>query len=639
MTAMITGGRLAMAATALLLITAMNATARPEERIRAFESTVSIQPDASLIVTERITVYAGGDRIKRGIFRDFPTLYGKWHQAKKKVAFDVLEVARNSQPEPHVLENIDRGQRLRIGNANVFLPEGEHVYEITYRTDRQLGYFDEHDELYWNATGNFWEFPIDRATARVELPGGARALSYEAYTGPEGAKSGDYSSHVDAAGAVFFATTRGLKQREGLTVVVTFPKGTVAEGATGWKAFAQDNPGIAWAMGGLFCALLYYLVAWLLVGVDPPKGVIFPHYDAPKGFSAAAVRTLDRMGFDDLAFSAGVIALAVKGALQIQETSKNDFKLVKIGEPDNLTPDEWVLFKNLLGSRKTLRLKQSNHKSIGKAKKALGKALATKLEKTHFVKNLRYWMPGFLISLAAIAMALRDANAAPPALFLLFWLSFWTIGTTALASAAISAWKAGQWGGAIGKTLFSIPFVAGWCFGATMLGHAAGLPVVGIFVICMLLNLTFYHLIKAPTHMGRKVLDQIEGLKEYLSVAEEERLNLINPPEQTPQLFEKFLPFALALDVDQAWSEKFSDVLEAAATSTPEGSTGYRPNWYSGVGNSSLSGLSRSSFASSLGSAMTSSLSSSSTAPGSSSGSGGGGSSGGGGGGGGGGGW
>ena len=113
----------------------------------------------------------------------------------------------------------------------------------------------------------------------------------------------------------------------------------------------------------------------------------------------------------------------------------------------------------------------------------------------------------------------------------------------------------------------------------------------------------------------------------YLSVAEKDGLNMRNPPEKTPELFEKFLPFALALDVENAWSEQFAEVLAQAQTQH-----GYSPSWYSGSPwhNHGATGL-----ASSLGSAFSSTISSSSSPPGSSSGSGGGGSSGGGGGGGG----
>ena len=161
---------------------------------------------------------------------------------------------------------------------------------------------------------------------------------------------------------------------------------------------------------------------------------------------------------------------------------------------------------------------------------------------------------------------------------------------------------------------------------------AVSIPTTATLVTMGFLNALFYRLLKAPTQSGRKIMDQIEGFKLYLSVAEKERLNLLNPPEKTPELFERYLPYALALDVENAWSEQFAEVLARAGTESQP----YSPVWYSG---SSWDSFHTSSFADSLGSSFAGAISSSSTAPGSSSGSGGGGSSGGGGGGGGGSGW
>ncbi len=156
---------------------------------------------------------------------------------------------------------------------------------------------------------------------------------------------------------------------------------------------------------------------------------------------------------------------------------------------------------------------------------------------------------------------------------------------------------------------------------------------VAVLLVIVLVNALFYHLLKAPTVMGRRVMDQIEGFKLFLSVAERERLEMLNPPDKTPELFEKYLPYALALDVENQWSEQFAETL-AAAAGAGEG-RGYTPGWYRG---GSWSGRGPGGLASQLGGSLSGAISSSSVAPGSSSGSGGG-FSGGGGGGGGGGGW
>ena len=127
-------------------------------------------------------------------------------------------------------------------------------------------------------------------------------------------------------------------------------------------------------------------------------------------------------------------------------------------------------------------------------------------------------------------------------------------------------------------------------------------------------------------------MDQVEGFKMYLSVAEKDRLELLHPPEKTPELFEKYLPYAFALDVENEWSEQFAEVLAQAATTGQS----YAPTWYEG---SSWNARNFSGFAAGLGSSLSSSIAAAATPPSSSSGSGGGGSSGGGGGGGGGSGW
>jgi uncharacterized membrane protein len=144
----------------------------------------------------------------------------------------------------------------------------------------------------------------------------------------------------------------------------------------------------------------------------------------------------------------------------------------------------------------------------------------------------------------------------------------------------------------------------------------------------------FYHLLKAPTLAGAKIRDQIDGFRMFLTTAEKDRLEILHPPHVTPDVFEKYLPYAIALDSENEWSRKFE--AEAGRAGVAPSAQGYSPRWYSG---SSFRRLGTTGFASSLGSAVAGATAAAASAPGRSSGSGGGGSSGGGGGGGGGGGW
>jgi uncharacterized membrane protein len=229
--------------------------------------------------------------------------------------------------------------------------------------------------------------------------------------------------------------------------------------------------------------------------------------------------------------------------------------------------------------------------------------------------------------------------------FMSLWLSIWSIGVAALLRNAVHLWKSAFAGGhlkagltaaATFMTLFSIPFVLGEIVGLLVLSSATSVLVVAVLLMTVLLHILFHHLLKAPTRAGRSVLDKIEGFKMFLGAIEGDRMNRAMPPENKPEVFEKYLPYALALDVEQAWAEKFSGALGGATQTPGSDSGGYSPSWYSGPG---WSALGPAGFASSLSGSFSGAISSSSSVPGSSSGGGGGGGSGGGGGGGGGGGW
>lgn len=215
----------------LLLLLLLPLLARADERILRFQSDVLVRQDGWIDVTETITVRAEGARIRRGIYRDFPTEYEDNYGNRHAVAYQPLSVLRNDAPEPFRSEKLGNGIRTYFGSPERFLDHGVHVYTYRYRANRMLGFFDSHDELYWNATGTEWAFPIDKteATVTLDFPGTPEIHSVDAYTGPMGAKGKDYEVQRDGAATVTFSVDRTLQPHEGLTIVVGWPKGFVAE--------------------------------------------------------------------------------------------------------------------------------------------------------------------------------------------------------------------------------------------------------------------------------------------------------------------------------------------------------------------------------------------------------------------------
>ncbi|MGH9649306.1 MAG: DUF2207 domain-containing protein, partial [Terriglobales bacterium] len=468
--------------------------------------------------------------------------------------------------------------------------------------------------------------------------------------GPQGAQGRDFTTDLDFDGRSSFRTTRMLEPHEGLTIVVSFPKGAVKEPTQEEKIryFVADNQPALVGTLGLLLLLGYYMVVWAQVGRDPEAGTIMPLYEPPQNFSPAAIRYLTHMGFDDKTFAAAVLDMAVKNHVTIKEDSGTFTITRKSEKTAGLAPEEKVVSSRLLGFSKSIELKTENHAAIRGAIQALQNSLKISQEKIYFLSNRRYLIPGFLISvlvLIAMVASIGSPGNMAGAAFMTVWLSGWTAGVFFLVRTALSLWtvvlfgggggpRVASLGGAVVMSLFALPFLGGEVAGLYAFSTMAT-PAAAVLLLVMIgINILFHYLLKAPTSAGRRVLDQIEGFKMFLSAVEGDRMRMLGAANRTPELFEKYLPYALALDVEHQWAEQFADVFARAAQAPGDG--GYSPSWYSG---SNWNRLSAAGFASSFGSSFSSAVSSSSTPPGSSSGSGGGGSSGGGGGGGGGGGW
>ncbi len=560
-----------------ILALLLSAAAQCDERILSFHSDVQVFTDGMIEVTETIQVRAEGQQIRRGIYRDFPVEYEDRLGNSYEITVEPLAVMRNDQPESfHTVRNRN-DIRTYFGHSSRFISHGVHTYIYRYRANRMLGYFDEHDELYWNVTGNRWAFPIDKASATVTLAFDVArdAIIVEGYTGPLGSNAQDYSRHMDEAGAIHFSADRPLPAAHGLTIMVGWPKGLVEE-PTEWQRLVwllSDNRNLLIAVFGLVLLFVYYVPVWRSHGKDPEAGVLVTRYEPPRGYSPASLRYIRQMYYDDKAMTAAIVSLAVKGYLEIQKHgSVHSVKQVTSKTPrPALATGEKELYEALFSEGNSVTLKQKNHKLLGEARSVHRASLVADYKQKYFRTNGLLNIPAVAIVLVSTVLALKSGNGPTP----------YVIGT----------------------------------------------------VILMFLTMSFFAIImKRPTIRGRQLLDEMLGFKDYLEIAEKEELNLRNPPEKTPELFEAYLPFALALGVDQQWTERFASLL--ASIRTPNGD-GYSPSWYDGKWSSS--NLSKATTA--LSSGLNSAVSSSVSPPGSSSGGGGGGSSGGGGGGGGGGGW
>ncbi len=333
------------------------------------------------------------------------------------------------------------------------------------------------------------------------------------------------------------------------------------------------------ALAGLVLLLTYCVRRWHRVGRDPRAGTVIVRYDPPEGHSPAGLRYMERMKYDSRCFSADLLALAVDGQ-------------VRIHRKDRLLKDQWHLERTAMGE-------ETKGAGLSEAKQVL----------------LRRLFPGLKNKLELVntnASTIQGAQTAH----------------TKVLDTVFQPAMFKRNGGSIGIA-FAIAVVS--LVLAFLVGAGTGtLAIIGVAVLMLVILIVFGILVKAPTVAGRKLLDEIEGLKRYLGVAERDELARLPGPDAPPVLdakrYESLLPYAVALEVEDAWTDKFTLAVGAAvAAATTAGIS-----WYRGGGVTDLGSLTKS-----VGNSLSSQIASSSTPPGSSSGGGGGGSSGGGGGGGG----
>jgi uncharacterized membrane protein YgcG len=622
---------------ALLLLIAPTAV-RADERILHYLSDVQVENDSSLEVTETIDIRAENDRINHGIYRDFPTRYRGPHGGQMRVGFTFEGATLDGMAVAATTEPFANGVRIKVGDPNKIVDPGEHVYVLKYRTTRQIGRFKGYDELYWNATGNGWIFPIDQAEARIRLPVPAKFLQHAVYTGTQGSTASDAEVVDERPGEILFRTTRPLEPYEGLTVAVAFAKGVVAEPPSSrFAAWLADYSPPAIGLLALIGLCLFYFVAWKRAGRDPRAGTVVPIFSPPDDLTPAGMRYVTKMGADNRAFAAALVDMGVRGHIRLVEEdggwlSGKKTRLERLASSAPLPEDEQAALAQLGEPGESILMEQKNHDKFSSAKSSLSEVLKNKYEGKSFNRNYGWAAAGLLLFIAALWISAAAVAAAT------YSASIWQIGVVlgSLAAAAL-LWLAFH-DSAVGKCLLTLVG-----FGALAVAFTVGMPIIGValssgwwlplalplFAVPLVLSAFWW--ISAPTREGRATLDHIAGFKQYLSITDGERLDRMTPPRDTPELFEKYLPYAIALGVENRWADRFAGVLAAAAA---QGQAGFV--WYSG---SSDPWNNPGRFAESVGSSLASTISSASTAPGSSSGSGGGGSSGGGGGGGGGGGW
>lgn len=609
------------------------------ERIIYFHSDIDVNKNSGLAVTEKIKVHSLGENIKRGIFRTLP-LSRDLNDRTQKVKYNIVSVTKNGQNEDFHEEIEDGFLKIYLGNKDVILSPGVYDYEIKYTTEKQIGFFDKYDELYWNVNGNAWDFPVDSISVKVNLPQGAGIIQNSCYKGTYGTNSQDCKASLLSDHSIEWSAEK-LGSGEGLTIAVGFKKGIMLPPPP--PTFLEKFGVLIVGIFIFFGLLYYYYSTWKKYGIDPEKPTVYPQFNAPDDLSPASLGYIESEMFKNKYLTAALVNLAIKGYVQIIENEDSgifglfkskQFTVKRLKNADQNLPKEEINLMNSLFPEGIDNVKFDG-KYDSKIEQAVRSFQASlKFQHDKFLNegnnSKKLILPGIVITLVYFLGLFVSYTIFPESekvaigVFLFF----------ALLIAFVIAVLIFKFYAGLFKIFLIFPVIAFIVLGILILKGSDftidnNFNICYIFIVLSFMSMVIYQfLIKRPSEEKLRKKSLIEGFKMYMGAAENQLLQFHNPPEMTLESFEKLLPFAMVLGVDEIWGKKFDDLLQKMSYE-------YQNNWYVG------STMNHFALASVLNSSLTNSIQSSAVQPSSSgsSGSGGGGFSGGGGGGGGGGGW
>jgi Predicted membrane protein (DUF2207) len=490
-------------------------------RVSDFQDTITVNQDGTAVVIERITLVFEGEW--HGIHRTIPIEYPGPNGTNYELFLAVTSVTDGSGGKLKYDSSTKDGSR----DLKIYIPDAvdaTRTAEITYQVRNGTRFFEDHDEFYWNVTGNDWPVPIDHAAATARFPMfAAGSLRAQAFTGVYGSTQRDATATVDGAQAQF-ETTNPLPMRGGLTIDVYIPKDVLKEPSALTKFF--------WFVGGnpiVFLPVVTFLgmfALWWWKGRDPDPGVsVAPMYDPPPGISPAEAGTLLGDSIHPRDITSTIIDLAVRGYIKIEETAEKTlvftnkdyvFHLLKPREQwgADLAPHERVMLESVFAAGTDTRL--SNLKN-------------------RFYTAVPVIRQDIMAALKNKGIYLLDPESAN--------------GYSVVAAIAIVA-----------------PFGI-----LQYLGSANFFNSVVLLVVCVPLSALiwwlFARVMSAKTMKGARTQIAVLGFQEFMNRVDADRLKVM-----PPTTFEKFLPYAMALGVEHHWAQAFAGIVKDP------------PQWYSGPG-------------------------------------------------------
>jgi Predicted membrane protein (DUF2207) len=510
--------------------------AQSGERIRHYDVDIRIQRDGLLLVTERIDYDFDGNT-RHGIFRDIPDRYAFDQRFDRVYPIDVVSV-EGSPGTPSQFKESRQSNflRIQIGDPNTTIT-GLHTYTITYRVRGALNGFSDHDELYLNAVGPYWEVPIDDASTTVTAPAGIQRVA--CFAGPVGSSLPCDQSTIDGRTAAFGQPS--MNPGDAFTVVVAVPRGAVQktkpileERSSLRRAF--DVTPVTIGVSGALLVLVLGGFAWLVWsrgrdlrsvgsavdvafagdsdGQGEQRVPLLEHGPSPVQFAPpddirpGQVGTLVDERANPLDVTATIVDLAVRGHLRIEEIPKEgwfghpDWRLVRLDAPD----DQLLRYEQLLMTGLFNDADQDGAVQLSSLKRVFAERLKRVENALYDDAMKRRWF-------AARPDKVRDRWHA--------------IGIALLVAGGVLTWLAAR-------------------------AHLALIPLP--LILAGLLVTVGSKWMPRRTPKGTGMVRRVLGFRTYIATAETQRARF----EETANIFSKYLPYAIVFGLTEKWAQAFS---------------------------------------------------------------------------------
>jgi uncharacterized membrane protein YgcG len=524
--------RLSLFTGVLMILLALATSASAKERhLKKFFSEIVVMPNGTVDVTENITFqFVGGPW--HGINRYIPVEYSGPRGLNYTLFLDVKSITDESGSKLRYETSRER----HYLNLKIYIPNADdstRTISINYTVSDAIKFFDDHDEYYWNVTGDEWSIPIESSGARIVFPEGASNLRAKAFTGAYRSTGRDAVVEVSGTG-VDVQTRDPLPMHEGLTVAVAFDKGAVREPSalSLLSRYLRSN----WPLFIPIAAFFAMFWWWWTHGRDPRLRPIAPQYQPPHNLTPGEVGTLVDNSVDMRDITASIVDLAVRGYLVIEEKQQDHFL--------GLTHSKNYVF-HLKKSRAEWNPLKPHEQELLDGIFSGGNAGDTvpldALHNTFYanIPGIRNQIFGSLVGDGYYAQRPDSVRST----YILIGI------VTGIILIAGGIWISNHSG------MQPLPFiVAGLLSGAIICGFGWFMP--------------------ARTQAGARALEGVLGFEDFLAHVESDRFNRMI---KTPEMFEKFLPFAMALGVEKNWSQAFRGIY----TQPPQWYQGsYGPNFY-----------------------------------------------------------